>query len=198
MFRLGEKAYHIVYNNCEHLANYIMTGNPKCEQIKQSSPFKKGVAETLDMITSEEKSNFLRILIDTAGSTVAAQQFVRTAKTCCEAAETAGKYALRKTAFATGVLTVAVEAGFAAWQINNLRKMKKAGKIQDRDFKREKAKVVVTVPVVSSLTVAGSVIGQALCPVPGIGACLGGLVANCIGRWGAGVVTGRFFDWWWP
>lgn len=245
--RLGERAYHFVYNNCEHLANYIMNGKPKSEQIEQSGSLKKGIADTFDMSFNDGKSNSVKIATETLGSCAAAYQFARTAskrvssaasgnaisnigrvagttvfarnlikysassypsncsaqqmfcsKTCCEVAETAGKTALKKTAIATGLLTATVETGFAVWQINNLRKMRNEGKIQDRDFKRETAKAVVTVPVASASSVVGSVIGQALCPVPWVGAALGGLAGNLIGRWGAGVVTGRIFDWWWP
>lgn len=246
LYRLGERAYHFVYNNCEHLANYIMNGKPKSEQIEQSGLLKKGLADTLDMGFNDGKSNIAKMAVATAGNTAAAYKFVRTAskqvlsaasgntisnigrvagtsvfarnvirytassypancsaqqmfcsQTCCEVAETAGKTALTKTAIATGLLTAVVETGFAVWQINSLRKMRNAGKIQDRDFKRETAKAVVTVPVVSASTVVGSVIGQALCPVPYVGAFLGGLAGNIIGRWGAGVVTGGIFDWWW-
>ncbi|XP_071167941.1 uncharacterized protein [Mytilus edulis] len=247
LIRLGERAYHFAYNNCEHLAKFIMNGKPKSEQIEQSGSLKKGLADTLDMAFNDGKSNIAKTALATAGSTLAARKYVRTAskqvlsvspgkansnigrvagttvvahnlikytasryptscsaqqmlcsELCCEVAETAGKTALKKTAVATGVLTVVVETGFAAWQINNLRNMRNAGKILDRDFKRETAKAVVTVPVVSAFTTAGSVIGQALCPVPYVGAFLGGLAGNVIGRWGAGVVTGRIFDWWWP
>lgn len=76
--------------------------------------------------------------------------------------------------------------------------MRNEVKIQVRDFKRETTKAVVTVPVVSASNVVGSVIGQAFSPVPYVGALLGGLAGNFVGRWGAGVVTGRIFDWWWP
>lgn len=247
LYRLGERAYHVVFNNCEHLANYIMNGDPESEQINKSDILEKASADTVDIIASDGKSNFVKSTIDSCGSAVAARQFLLAAskqvfsaasriatsntgliaetsvvaknlitytaenipaccpaeqmlcsETCCKVAETAGKNALKQTAIATGVLTVGVETGFAAWKIYKLRKMRNEGKIKERELKRETSKAIVTVPVASSLTVVGTVIGQALCPVPVVGVFVGAFVGNVIGRWGAAVVTGRIFDWWWP
>lgn len=246
LMRLGERAYHLVYNNCEHLANYIMYGNPESKQIKNSDPLKKAAADTIDVAVNDGKSNIVKTAISRVGNDATSRYFIRKAceqvskvaskemilntaevagtsdvarniikktannfntlysakdmlcsETCCKVADKAGKSALNKTTLAYGGLTFAIETGFAFWQINNLRKLRNEGKIKDRDFKRETAKTVVTVPVASYLTVAGSAIGQTLCPVPVVGAFLGGLVGSFIGRIGASVVTGGIFDWWW-
>lgn len=245
--RCGERAYHVTYNNCEHMANYIMNGKPESEQIKNSSSWKKVFADTFDMLVSDGKENFVKTVIDSLGGTAAFKKFVLSAcekvffaasqiaksdhskildisslakqiicmtadyfseccsaeqmlcsETCCEVAETAAKNVLKQTVVATGVITVGVETVFAAWQIYNLWKMRNAEKIQNRDFIRETTKTVVTVPVASSLTVIGTVIGHAICPMPVVGIFFGALAGNIIGRLGAGYVTGGIFDWFWP
>lgn len=79
LYRLGERAYHCVYNNCEHLANCIINGKPKRDQSEQSGSLKKRLADTLDMGFNNEKRNIAKMAVATAGNTAAAYQFVRTA-----------------------------------------------------------------------------------------------------------------------
>lgn len=59
--RLGEKAYALAYNNCEHLVSYILTGNPFSEQIRKAGAWKKFFVDTFDNFISHGKRNSLKI-----------------------------------------------------------------------------------------------------------------------------------------
>lgn len=76
LIRLRERSYSVVYNNCEHLATYIMTGCVKSEQIEKSGRLKKAMADTMDITVNDGKSNFFNTAINTAGNTAASVGFV--------------------------------------------------------------------------------------------------------------------------
>lgn len=59
--RLGEKAYALAYNNCEHLAKYILTGNPISEQIRKAGVWKKFLIDSIDHYISNGKMNLLKL-----------------------------------------------------------------------------------------------------------------------------------------
>lgn len=59
--RLGETAYALAYNNCEHLAKYILTGNPISEQIRKAGAWKKFLIDTYDHYISNGKMNLYKL-----------------------------------------------------------------------------------------------------------------------------------------
>lgn len=59
--RHNEKDYALGYNNCEHLATFILKGNPCSEQIETLGCFSKFMVDTFDYFVSHGKSNALNI-----------------------------------------------------------------------------------------------------------------------------------------
>jgi len=53
--RLGEDAYHLVTNNCEHFVNWCIEGNHFSEQALISKPFNKKMKDEIDFSLAEEK-----------------------------------------------------------------------------------------------------------------------------------------------
>lgn len=60
--RIKEKLYALAYNNCEHLVNYVMTGKPMSEQIKDAGAFKKFFIDSIDHCIVNLKMNLLKLL----------------------------------------------------------------------------------------------------------------------------------------
>jgi hypothetical protein len=46
--RLGEDAYHLITNNCEHFVNWCIEGNHDSEQAFISKPFNKGKKKEIE------------------------------------------------------------------------------------------------------------------------------------------------------
>lgn len=105
LMRLQERSYHVVFNNCEHLANHIMNGNAQSEQIDQSCTWKKAFAHIVDMLVNDGKSNFLRTAIETICSTLLARWFVH--KASKQVLLVASKKATSNTGHLTGTLKFA-------------------------------------------------------------------------------------------
>ncbi|XP_061167674.1 uncharacterized protein LOC133176579 [Saccostrea echinata] len=59
--RLGEKAYTLASNNCEHLVNYIMTGLPYSEQIMNAGVWKMIFVDSFDNVVCRGKRNFVKL-----------------------------------------------------------------------------------------------------------------------------------------
>lgn len=59
--RIGERSYALLYNNCEHLAKYIMTGTPFSEQITKAGALKKFLFDTFDHYISNGKMNLYKL-----------------------------------------------------------------------------------------------------------------------------------------
>lgn len=77
--RLKEKAYSAVNNNCEHVANYVLTGKPKSEQIQKASAIKKFVVDSFDTCIINGKSNMKKLLWSLV-SCIPVQCFIEVAK----------------------------------------------------------------------------------------------------------------------
>lgn len=116
---------------------------------------------------------------------------------CTSIAKTASTEALKKTAATTFFMTGIVEACAATYEISNLKQRKEKGVLSERDYKREVTKTVTGAVCATTCTVAGGVIGQALCPMPVVGYCLGSFAGNVFGRWAGSVSSGLVFDKFW-
>lgn len=75
-----------------------------------------------------------------------------------------------------------VEAGFAGYILYKLVKNKKAGKINEDDYNREKWKLLVEGISATMGSVIGGVIGQAVIPIPILGYLVGVSLGNYLGR----------------
>lgn len=60
--RVDEKAYALVNNNCEHLINHVLTGNPKSEQIKNAGAIKKFFIDSIDHCFINASKNVPKLL----------------------------------------------------------------------------------------------------------------------------------------
>ncbi|XP_062601795.1 uncharacterized protein LOC134263458 [Saccostrea cucullata] len=59
--RLGEKAYTLASNNCEHLVNYIMTGSPQSEQIMNAGFWTMVLVDSFDYVICYGKRNLVKL-----------------------------------------------------------------------------------------------------------------------------------------
>lgn len=77
--RLKEKAYSAVFNNCEHVAKYVLTGKPQSEQIEKASAIKKLAVDSFDNCIINGKSNMKKLLWSLV-SCIRVQCFIEVAK----------------------------------------------------------------------------------------------------------------------
>lgn len=94
--------------------------------------------------------------------------------------------ALKKSAETTFLITGAVEGAFAAYEIYKY--------INKIDFQREVTKKVSGAAGATVGSVGAGLIGQAICPMPGVGFAVGSALGNYVGRWAASTVSGQIFD----
>lgn len=240
--RLGEKAYALAYNNCENLAEYILTGNPISEQIRKAGAWKKFLIDTYDHYISNGKMNLLKL----AGSLLSyfpVRHFIKLAvkavmkeaqkaairfatpvvaetctqaaknlckytskkmgcevsrllksKACVTVAEESSKKALAYTAGTTFVLAGAAEIVFTSIELKKLQEQLAKKHITKRNYDREWNKKVYGAAGATVGSVACGVLGQTICPVPGVGYAIGCAVGNVCGRWLTSAFAGYWFD----
>lgn len=115
-------------------------------------------------------------------------------KACVTVAEESSKKALAYTAGTTFLLTGAAEVMFTSWELKKLRDKRAKKHITESDYDREWNKKVCGAVGATVGSVACGVLGQAICPVPGVGYALGCAVGNVCGRWLTSAFAGYWFD----
>lgn len=115
-------------------------------------------------------------------------------KRCTNVARKASKTDLTKSAATTFLITGAVEGAFAAYEKIKLGKQRERNHINKTDFQREVTKRVSGATGATVGSVGAGLIGQAICPMPGVGFAVGSALGNYVGRWAASTVSGQIFD----
>lgn len=240
--RLGENAYHLACNNCEHLVSYILTGEPNSEQIRKAGkwimckvdaasiaingawhalkcsgfllatrPAYRAMINAISTVVDEVNLGTMNTVIKSkcqkptaiATKTIckgASKQLkcktndLLKSQRCVDIANKASKEALKKTAKMAFVTTGLVEGAFAGYEIYGLNKQRKGNRMNDHDYKRAVTTSIFGAVGATFGSVAGGVLGQALCPIPGLGFFLGSLLGSVAGRMGVSIAAGQIFD----
>ena len=243
--RLGENAYNLACNNCEHLVSYILTGNPYSEQIRKAgkwimckvdaaSVFINGawharkwlsgcciaiipaeramsaavstVVKEVNVVTAEALVKSCEVPVQAARATKtvckrAAKHFEKCSgndilkrQKCVDIANKSSKEALKKTAKMALVTTGLVESVFAGYDVYLLKEQKREKLIDEHDYKRAVTTTITGAAGATFGSVGGGVLGQALCPIPGVGFFFGSWLGNFAGRAGASIAAGQIFD----
>ena len=228
--RMGERFYHVLYSNCEHFANYVMTGIAYCEQVAVATMLGKLTGATVDCLACNGKSNYIKAFLSGAVTGVvsgfvmqrAAEGVIKTfskglpkclpkcvsgfqkagiticktaarmenckpskflkSTNCTKVARQAGTNVLKQTAKATFKTSAVVEGVFAAADIYKLYQQKEEKAITDRAFAVETTKTVIGAAASVGCTTAGAVLGQLVCPIPGLGAAAGSMLGSVFGK----------------
>lgn len=109
-------------------------------------------------------------------------------------AETAARKTLLKSTATSLAVTGVIEAVGVGYDIYQLKKKLNDKIINERDFKREVTKSVGGAVCATVLTVAGGMLGQAICPIPFLGSAIGSWVGNYVGRLIGNTISGLAFD----
>lgn len=251
--RLDEKKYTVYSSNCEHLVNYIMTGTPISDQVRDAGKAKVFLIDTIDVLVCYGKRTLSKSLgwalafpvcylatqsdgkeiVKAAEATKSAvKEIVKAAaapvkssvkpavlnvdictknmvKYACKntkftptdvlqsphgvnVAKTAARKTLLKSAATSLAVTGVIEAVGVGYDIYQLKEKLKNKTISERDFKREATKSVGGAACATVLTVAGGILGQAICPL--VGSAAGSWVGNYVGRWIGNTISGLAFD----
>lgn len=239
--RLKERKYTVYSSNCEHFVNYIMTGRPNSDQVRDAAKSKVFLIDTIDVLVcygkrtlskssgwaittpigylatksagkeivqaaaapvhSSVKPAVLNVDICTKNMVTHACKNTKFTPTDVlqsphgvEVAKTVTrKTFLRSTATSLAVTGV-IEAAGLGFDIYQLKKKLNNKRIRERDFKREVTKSVGGATCATVLTIAGGILGQAICPIPFVGSAVGSWVGNYFGRWIGNTIFGQAFD----
>lgn len=115
-------------------------------------------------------------------------------KACVTVAEESSKKALAYTAGTTFVLAGAAEIVLTSIELKKLQEKLANEHITKRDYDREWNKKVYGAAGATVGSVACGVLGQTICPVPGVGYALGCALGNVCGRWLTSAFAGYWFD----
>ena len=243
--RLGENAYNVACNNCEHLVSYILTGMPYSEQIRKAGkwimckadaasvvingawharkwfsgcciaiiPAERAMSAAVSTVVKEVNVVTAEALVKSCKKPVQAARATKTvckraakqikdcsadkilkSQRCVDIANKSSKEALKKTAKMAFVTTGLVEGAFAGYEIYRLNEQRKENHINEHDYKRAVTTTVSGAVGATFGSVGGGVLGQALCPIPGLGFFLGSLLGNAAGRTGVSIAAGQIFD----
>lgn len=176
--RLGEKAYAVAYNNCEHLVTFIMTGEPLSEQIKKAGSFKMFLVDTFDVFVSHAQRNIIKMICSGLLGCVFGAKVLPIG--------------------ASPLISGGIEALFAWSELTQLKSQRSKNHVNEKDYKRETFRTIGGVIGATVGNVIGGCLGLACSPVlgPVIGCVVKSMVGNYVGRWIGSVCTGRFFDSW--
>ena len=190
--KIGEEQYNLVTNNCEHFAMWCITGRSSCDQINKGLEMvneevgqrlvSKAAARAEAKIASCSASHTGRVIMKT-GMT---QSMAKNGLTTMTSGAGTGVGGI----LAGGALAVAFEGVLMAYDIGKVQGDLKTGRIDQKGYDKTVRKRVVT----GASRVAGSTIGmaagQALIPVPAVGAAIGGVAGALVGRF-LGNLTGN-------
>ena len=190
--KIGEELYNLVTNNCEHFAMWCITGRSSCDQINKG----------LEMVNEEVGQRLVSKVAARAEAKIAGCSASHTGRVIMRTGMTQSMAQNRLTTMASGAGTgvggilaggafaVAFEGVLMAYDIGKVQGDLKTGRIDQKGYDKTVGKRVVT----GASRVAGSTIGmaagQALIPVPAVGAAIGGVTGALVGRF-LGNLTGN-------
>ena len=190
--KIGEELYNLVTNNCEHFAMWCITGRSSCDQINKG----------LEMVNEEVGQRLVSKVAARAEAKIAGCSASHTGRVIMRTGMTQSMAQNRLTTMASGAGTgvggilaggafaVAFEGVLMAYDIGKVQGDLKTGRIDQKGYDKTVGKRVVT----GASRVAGSTIGmaagQALIPVPAVGAAIGGVAGALVGRF-LGNLTGN-------
>ena len=190
--KIGEEQYNLVTNNCEHFAMWCITGRSSCDQINKGLEMvneevgqqlvSKAAARAEAKIAGCSASHTGRVIMKT-GMT---QSMAKNGLTTMASGAGTGVGGI----LAGGALAVAFECASMVYDIGKVQGDLKTGRIDQKGYDKTVGKRVVT----GASRVAGSTVGmaagQALIPVPAVGAAIGGVTGALVGRF-LGNLTGN-------
>ena len=190
--KIGEEQYNLVTNNCEHFAMWCITGRSSCDQINKG----------LEMVNEEVGQRLVSKVATRAEAKIAGCSPSHTGRVIMKTGMTQSMAKKGLTTMASGAgtgvggilaggaLAVAFECVLMAYDIGKVQGDLKTGRIDQKGYDKTVGKRVVT----GGSRVAGSTIGmaagQALIPVPAVGAAIGGVAGALVGRF-LGNLTGN-------
>ena len=190
--KIGEEQYNLFANNCENFAMWCITGRSSCDQINKG----------LEMVNEEVGQQLVSKAAARAEAKIAGCSASHTGRVIMRTGMT---HSMAKNGLTTmasgagtgvggilagGALAVAFEGVLMAYDIGKVQGDLKTGRIDQKGYDKTVGKRVVT----GASRVAGSTVGmaagQALIPVPAVGAAIGGVVGALVGRF-LGNLTGN-------
>lgn len=186
--RLGEKAYAVAYNNCEHLVKFIMTGEPLSEQIEKAGSFKMFLVDTVDVFVSHAQRNTKKMICSGLLGCIPISLFGATVLPIG----------------ASTLISGCIEALYAWSELTQLKSQRSKNHVNEKDYKREMFRTIGGAFGATIGNVIGGCLGLACLPIPAlgpvigpkVGCAVGSMAGNYVGRWIGSVCTGRFFDSW--
>ena len=190
--KIGEEQYNLFTNNCENFAMWCITGRSSCDQINKGLEMvneevgqqlvSKAAARAEAKIAGCSASHTGRVIMRT-GMT---QSMAKNGLTTMASGAGTGVGGI----LAGGALAVAFECASMVYDIGKVQGDLKTGRIDQKGYDKTVGKRVVT----GASRVAGSTVGmaagQALIPVPAVGAAIGGVTGALVGRF-LGNLTGN-------
>ena len=190
--KIGEEQYNLFTNNCENFAMWCITGRSSCDQINKGLEMvneevgqqlvSKAAARAEAKIAGCNASHTGRVIMRT-GMT---QSMAKNGLTTMASGAGTGVGGI----LAGGALAVAFECASMVYDIGKVQGDLKTGRIDQKGYDKTVGKRVVT----GASRVAGSTVGmaagQALIPVPAVGAAIGGVTGALVGRF-LGNLTGN-------
>ena len=190
--KIGEEQYNLFTNNCENFAMWCITGRSSCDQINKGLEMvneevgqrlvSKAAARAEAKIAACSTSHTGRVIMKTGMTQSMAQNGLTTM--------TSGAGTGVGGILAGGALVVAFEGVSMAYDIGKVRGDLKTGRIDQKGYDKTVGKRVVTGASRVAGATVGMAAGQALIPVPAVGAAIGGVAGALVGRF-LGNLTGN-------
>ena len=190
--KIGEEQYNLVTNNCEHFAMWCITGRSSCDQINKGLEMvneevgqrlvSKAAARAEAKIAGCSASHTGRVIMKT-GMT---QSMAKNGLTTMASGAGTGVGGI----LAGGALAVAFECASMVYDIGKVQGDLKTGRIDQKGYYKTVGKRVVTGASRAAGSTIGMAAGQALIPVPAVGAAIGGVTGALVGRF-LGNLTGN-------
>lgn len=190
--KIGEEQYNLVTNNCEHFTMWCITGRSSCDQINKGLEMvnevvgqrlvSKAATRAEAKIAACSASHTGRVIMRTGMTQSMAQNGLTTMAS--DAGTGVGGI------LAGGALAVAFEGLSMAYDIGKVQGDLKTGRIDHKGYDKTVRKRVVTGASRVAVSTIGMAAGQALIPVPAVGAAIGGVAGALVGRF-LGNLTGN-------
>lgn len=186
--RLGEKAYAVAYNNCEHLVTFFMTGKPLSDQIKKAGSFKMFLVDTFDVFVSHAQRNTIKMICSGILGCIPIALYGATILPIG----------------ASILITGGIEALFAWRELTQLKSQRSKEHVNEKDYQREAFRTKGGAFGATIGSVIGGCLGLTCLPFPvfgpvigpKVGCVVGSMVGNYAGRWIGYVFSGYFYDSW--
>ena len=190
--KIGEEQYNLFTNNCENFAMWCITGRSSCDQINKG----------LEMVNEEVGQQLVSKAAARAEAKIAGCSASHTGRVIMRTGMT---HSMAKNGLTTmasgagtgvggilagGALAVAFEGVLMAYDIGKVQGDLKTGRIDQKGYDKTVGKRVVTGASRVAGSTFGMAAGQALIPVPAVGAAIGGVTGALVGRF-LGNLTGN-------